>query len=101
MTANKNGVLSAFGTRDGKPGPSTTLGVVAGAALMPGQSGPEVVALLRQTAEGRPSRVVTFAWKVGESTLTPRGTAEHRNANAIVMDQAKVTPASLPPCRAQ
>lgn len=101
VTSNKNGVLSAFSSRDGQPGPSTTLGVVAGAGLMPGQSGPEVVTLLRQTAEGRPSRIVTSAWRVGESTLTPRGMTEHRNANAIVMNQARVTPASLPLCRAQ
>lgn len=99
MTADNDGVLRAFRTRDGKPGPTTTLGVVVGAGLMPGQGGSEVVALLRQTAGGQPSRIVTSAWKVGDFTLTTRGMTEHRTANALVMNQAKGSPASLSLCR--
>ncbi|UQN10583.1 WD40 repeat domain-containing protein [Deinococcus sp. QL22] len=100
VTAGLNGILSSYNTQDGKPGPQVALGVVAGAGLMAGQSGAEVIALLQQNTEGQPSRILTSAWKVGENTLTPRGTANRLSGGWTVMNLAKTTPVSIALCRA-
>lgn len=101
VTADRKGVLSAYSTQDGKPGPQASLGVLVGAGLAPGAGGSEVIALLRQNTEGKPSRMTTFAWKVGEAALTPRGSTEHRSGQAIVLNPARTQPASITPCALQ
>lgn len=98
VTANTDGILSAFNTRDGKPGPTYAIGVAAGTSVLPGRSSAEVLVLSRQITEGKPDRISVSTWTVGDKTLARQGATDHARANFIVLNEARTTPASIPAC---
>lgn len=100
VTADLQGVLSAYSTVNGTPGPKTSVGVLRGVGLMPGQSGSEVIVLAGEKVNGKQTHLTASAWQVGESKLTPRATAELASEQYAVMNQARTVLASLAACHA-